>query len=68
MTPEYIVEDMTWNEVMSALDFAVQYEEPKVMQIFGKRYKNTINKWLHPKRDTFAQDTKAMMGALKRGK
>jgi len=67
MTPEYITEDMTWNEVMSALDFAANYEEPKVAKIFGKRYKKSYSKWLQPKSDSFREDTKAMIGSLKRG-
>lgn len=67
MTPEYIIEDMTWNEVSSALEFVTKYEEPKVAQIFGKKYKG-IGKWLFPNADTFRQDTKAMIGSLKRGK
>ena len=67
MSPEYIVEDMTWAEVMSALEFVTKYEEPKVSILFGKKY-NGIGKWLYPKADTFRQDTKSMIGALKRGK
>lgn len=67
MTPEYIVEDMTWHEIMSALEFVTKYEEPKVAKIFGQKYKG-IGKWLYPKTDTFRQDTKAMIGNLKRGK
>jgi len=68
MTPDYIVDQMTWGEVMSALDFVSSYEEPKVASLFGKRYKKGINKWLFPKTDTFRQDTKSMIGALTKGK
>lgn len=67
MTPEYITEDMTWHEIMSALEFVTKYEEPKVASIFGKKYRG-IGKWLYPKKDTFREDTQGMMRSLKRGK
>lgn len=67
MTPEYVCDKMTWNEVMAALEFVAMYEEPKVSSLFGKRYKKPMHKWVSPDSDTFRDDLKDMLRRTKNG-
>jgi hypothetical protein len=66
MTPEYVYDNMTWNEVKSGLDFVANFEEPRTAKIFGKKYKG-IGKWIFPHRDNFRSDVKKMVSTAKRG-
>ena len=45
MTPEYIYNEMTWEEISTALQFVNRYEEPKIPE-----YKNKVSfiDWIMP--------------------
>ena len=47
MTPEYMFEEMTWNEINGALDYVFRYETTE------RHYKGSVklNDWLYPRRD-----------------
>lgn len=59
MTPEYIVEDMTWPEISSAIEYIYRYFEPIPASKSGRKYK-TLAAFIERGRDTFRDDIKSM--------
>lgn len=66
MTPDYVVEEMTWNEVGSALEYIYRYFEPMPASKSGNKYKS-ISAFIERGRDTFRNDVKKMASTIKRG-
>ena len=64
MTPEYIYQEMTWEEISAALQFVNRYEEPKVPQY--KRYM-TIGSWVACGVDNFRDHARAAIRRIKNG-
>lgn len=65
MSPEYIYENMTWNEINDALEYVFRYSEPKVP--FYKRYQR-MGLWMYPNKDLARKELQNFKRKLKRGK
>ena len=55
MTPDYVVEDMSWPEVASALEYIYRYVEPQPASKSGRKYKSIADYMVRGK-DTFRDD------------
>lgn len=67
MTPDYVCEEMTWNEVSSALEYAYRYSEPTPASKSGNKYKS-MSAFIERGKDTFRDDVKGMASKIKRGR
>ena len=57
MTPDYIVEDMTWPEISSAIEYIYRYVEPIAASKVAKKYK-ALAEFIQRGRDTLRDDIK----------
>lgn len=61
MTPDYIYNEMTWNEIGSALEYINRYDTTE------RHYKGVkLNDWMHRKTDTLIDDLKNVVKELRK--
>ena len=66
ITPEYMVRDMTWNEIGAALEYVYRYVEPQPASASGKKYK-TMSDYTVKGRDTLRDDLRKMRRTIGKG-
>ena len=64
MTPEYIYQSMTWEEIGDALQYVNRYVEPMVP--YYKKYLN-IGDWINCGVDNFRKNAQAAIRRIRNG-